>query len=162
MRVVYSWSSRLLSITVSTLLAVLLCGTAPRKSDAEALVPQNLPASTQAIILREAGKTSLKDLLEQLPEPWGSDSDLHANFRALALGYPGLVGGVVHDESRLWILMRSGDRILYDDGLEKNHTEKMQNADMEDTLSLPYRTGTDSIEVGAIATIRDASAMTPS
>jgi hypothetical protein len=58
---------------------------------------------------------------------------------SLMLAYPEYVNGVHKDESgRVYLVMKSGAKILYDDKKVKNLEEKLNNPDLQDMLEQKY------------------------
>ena len=56
----------------------------------------------------------------------------------LMIAYPESVQGVVKENDKVYCVMASGKKILYDDKREKTHDEKLANADLQDTLEQIY------------------------
>ena len=56
----------------------------------------------------------------------------------MMLGYPEFVKGVELIESKPYLIMKSGLKILYDDALVKTLDQKLENADIQDMLSQIY------------------------
>ncbi|MDC0802671.1 M15 family metallopeptidase [Clostridium paraputrificum] len=56
----------------------------------------------------------------------------------LMIAYPESVQGVVKENDKVYCVMTSGKKILYDDKKEKTHDEKLANADLQDTLEQIY------------------------
>jgi hypothetical protein len=60
----------------------------------------------------------------------------------LMLAYPAKVSGVEMKEGKVFLVMASGSRILYDDRRAKSLDEKYANADIQDMLEVIYPLGT--------------------
>lgn len=56
----------------------------------------------------------------------------------LMLAYPGYITGVQTDNSKTYLIMKSGKSILYDDKRMKTVEEKITDADVQDMLETPY------------------------
>lgn len=60
----------------------------------------------------------------------------------LMMAYPNCIVGVEKDkDSKVYIIMKSGNRILYDDKKEKNFSQKLQSPDLQDMLEQNYPLG---------------------
>ncbi|WP_017416049.1 M15 family metallopeptidase [Clostridium tunisiense] len=58
---------------------------------------------------------------------------------SLFLAYPEHVTGVEKSaEGNVYVILKSGKRILYDDKKQKTHDEKLNNPDIQDMLEQPY------------------------
>lgn len=56
----------------------------------------------------------------------------------IMLAYPGYAVGVEKNGDDVYIVMKSGKRILYDDGRDKDHEAKTSNADVQDMMEQIY------------------------
>ncbi|ADL53767.1 M15 family metallopeptidase [Clostridium cellulovorans] len=57
----------------------------------------------------------------------------------LMMGYPDHIEGVVKENSGLiYVVMKSGNKILYDDMVKKNIDQKLKNPDLQDMLEQVY------------------------
>lgn len=57
----------------------------------------------------------------------------------LMLAYPEYITDIQKtDNGRVYLIMKSNKKILYDDKIQKNHEEKLANPDLEDSLSQIY------------------------
>lgn len=57
----------------------------------------------------------------------------------LCLAYDGYIEKVeVRDDGKIFIVMKSGKKIIYDDGKKKSFEEKLANGDLQDMLEEPY------------------------
>ncbi len=60
------------------------------------------------------------------------------SIQILMEAYPDDVVGVEEEGDDIWVIMASGDRILYDDRREKSFEEMLEDADIEDMMSMAY------------------------
>lgn len=57
----------------------------------------------------------------------------------LMMAYPGFVAGVEQDKNDMvYLVMKSGSKILYDDRKDKNNIEKLNNPDLQDMMEQVY------------------------
>ena len=56
----------------------------------------------------------------------------------LMLAYPDYIDGAEMTDDKVYLVMKSGNRILYDDNKEKTFDEKIINADLQDMLEMRY------------------------
>lgn len=56
----------------------------------------------------------------------------------LMIAYPNFVKDIVKENDKVYCIMASGKKILYDDKKVKTHDEKLSNADLQDTLEQIY------------------------
>lgn len=59
----------------------------------------------------------------------------------LMMAYPEYITGVESSEGKVYIVMKSGRKILYDDKKEKSFSAKLQNPDLQDALEEIYPMG---------------------
>lgn len=65
--------------------------------------------------------------------------DFRLDLDCLNEAYPGLIAGTETDaEGRVWFLTSGGERLPYDDGRAKTPAELLEDADIEDSMRLPY------------------------
>lgn len=57
---------------------------------------------------------------------------------ALKMAYPEDITGFDKDGQTVTVLMKNGAKIVYDDGQAKSFAEKLANADLQDTMEIPY------------------------
>ena len=70
------------------------------------------------------------------------DTVLKQDILCLMMAYPEYITDVEKDNSgRVYVIMKSGKRILYDDKKEKSSEEKFQNTDLQDMMDQPYPLG---------------------
>lgn len=56
----------------------------------------------------------------------------------LMLSYPNDIIGIEKSNDKVYIVMKSGKKILYDDKIQKSHEEKLANPDLQDMLEQYY------------------------
>ena len=56
----------------------------------------------------------------------------------LMLAYPGYIVDVEKNYDKVYCIMKSGKKIIYDDKIKKNHEEKLANPDLQDVLEQIY------------------------
>ena len=64
-----------------------------------------------------------------------------ADLEALITSYPGFCLGVELIQGKLYLILKNGQKIIYDDGLAKNFEEKLDKPDLKDMLAQLYRPG---------------------
>ncbi len=68
-----------------------------------------------------------------------ADTEMKRDLLALMLAYPGEVTGVEKaDDGLVYLVPTSGEKIVYDDGQDKSFDEQLWNADVQDTMAVPY------------------------
>ena len=68
-----------------------------------------------------------------------ADTEIKRDLLALMLAYPDEITGLeIADDSLICIVTASGGKIVYDDGRDKSFDEQLWNADIEDSMALPY------------------------
>jgi len=68
-----------------------------------------------------------------------ADDSVKRDLLALMLAYPDAISGAERGgDGRVYVVMASGERIIYDDGREKSFGQQLSGADIEDSLSIPY------------------------
>ena len=67
-----------------------------------------------------------------------ADTLAKRDLLALKMAYPDDIEGFEKDGQTVTVVMESGDKIVYDDGQAKSFSEKLANADIQDTLEIPY------------------------
>ena len=63
---------------------------------------------------------------------------LKRDVLVLMLAYPGYVTGVERVDQEVFLVMKSGARILYDDRKKKSFDDKVSDADLQDMLEMRY------------------------
>lgn len=68
-----------------------------------------------------------------------NDDGVKQDLLCLLLAYPEYIKDVAKDANgKLYLVMQSGKKIIYDDEKQKNYEQRMANPDLQDTLSLAY------------------------
>ena len=93
----------------------------------------------------ETALTALAAAMDKLPESLQQNNVLRTDLKVLLQTYGSAIRGLeVTSPNRVYLVMRDGQKILYDDGRPKSFDEKLQNADLKDMLSQPYKPGQPS------------------
>ena len=80
--------------------------------------------------------------MAKLPDSLKQNNVLRADLKVLFEIYGSAIGGLdVTSPNRVFLVMRDGQKILYDDGRTKSFEEKLQHPDLKDMLSQPYKPG---------------------
>lgn len=66
------------------------------------------------------------------------DTSVKRDLLALIIAYPDSIAGVEKNEDKIYAVMRSGKKILYDDGKQKTYEQKLYGADLQDMLEQSY------------------------
>lgn len=67
---------------------------------------------------------------------------LKKDIASLMLAYPGYITNLeVLDINNVYLILNSGEKILYDDGKQKSYEEKLANPDIQDMLEHLYKFG---------------------
>lgn len=70
------------------------------------------------------------------------DSNMKRDLLILMMAYPEYIENIFKDKSgNVYLLMKSGKKIIYDDKKQKNHEEKLNNPDLQDMLEQIYPLG---------------------
>lgn len=89
------------------------------------------------IVSRVTGKADAAVFVVQ--STVSDNTEAKRDLLALLLAYPEDITGVEKaDDGLVYVLIASGARIVYDDKRSKSFDEQLWNADIEDTMSLPY------------------------
>ena len=68
-----------------------------------------------------------------------ADTEMKRDLLALMLAYPNDITGVEKaDDGLIHVLTASGEKIIFDDGQDKSFDDMLWNADIEDSMALPY------------------------
>lgn len=68
-----------------------------------------------------------------------TDDGIKRDLLALMLAYPDAISGAERGgDGRVYVVMASGERIVYDDGREKSFEQQLADADIQDSLAMPY------------------------
>ncbi|MFA9396980.1 MAG: M15 family metallopeptidase [Clostridiaceae bacterium] len=65
-------------------------------------------------------------------------SNAKRDILCLMMAYPDFIDDVVIEDNKIYLVMKSKERILYDDKINKNYSDKIYNADLQDTLEQLY------------------------
>jgi D-alanyl-D-alanine carboxypeptidase len=88
------------------------------------------------------GKTSLApEVLAKLGAQFPEKPSLPTDLEAITSSYPGFCLGVEVRDRKVYLIMKNGPKLLYDDGLVKSFADKLQRPDLEDMLAQVYRPG---------------------
>jgi hypothetical protein len=99
----------------------------------------------QAAGAREIAPPAFPAALDKLPDSLKQDNVLRTDLKVLFQTYGSAVRGLeVNAPNRVYLVMRDGQKILYDDGRTKSFEEKLQHADLKDMLSQVYKPGKPS------------------
>ena len=70
--------------------------------------------------------------------PFGN-TETKRDLLALMLAYPDEITAVEKaDDGLVYLISESGEKIVYDDGQDKSFDEQLWNADVQDTMAVPY------------------------
>jgi len=68
-----------------------------------------------------------------------ADDGMKRDLLALMLAYPDAISGAERGgDGRVYVVMSSGERIVYDDGRDKSFEQQLAGADIQDSLAMPY------------------------
>jgi hypothetical protein len=96
----------------------------------------------QAEAVPVAASTALAGALTKLPDSLKQSEPLRTDLQAMFAAYGAYIRSLeVQAPNRVYLVMRDGQKILYDDGRAKNPEEKLRQPDMKDMLSQPYKPG---------------------
>ena len=83
--------------------------------------------------------------MDKLPDSLKQNNVLRTDLKVLFETYGSAIRGLdVTPPNRVYLVMRDGQKILYDDGRTKSFDEKLQHPDLKDMLSQPYKPGKPS------------------
>jgi hypothetical protein len=89
-----------------------------------------------------AAPPALAGALAKLPDSLKQSEPLVTDLQVLFASYGQYIRGLeVQPPNRVYLVMRDGQKILYDDGRAKSFEEKLRQADLKDMLSQPYKPG---------------------
>lgn len=71
----------------------------------------------------------------RLEEDSGADSRTRLIEKALTTAYPSFISGISDNK----VLFTDGTRMSFDDGTDKSFLQRLNNCDVEDMFSIPYR-----------------------
>ena len=68
-----------------------------------------------------------------------ANTETKRDLLALMLAYPDEITAVEKaDDGLVYLIAESGEKIVYDDGQDKSFDEQLWNADVQDTMAVPY------------------------
>ena len=83
--------------------------------------------------------------MDKLPDDLKQNNVLRTDLKVLFETYGSAIRGLeVISPKQVYLVMRDGQKIIYDDGRTKSFDEKLQHADLKDMLSQPYKAGKPS------------------
>lgn len=65
-------------------------------------------------------------------------TEMKQDILTLMLAYPDYIVGIEKKDDNVYCVMKSGKKIIYDDKLQKDHTQKLANPDLQDMLEQDY------------------------
>lgn len=82
---------------------------------------------------------SVQNMISQGLEQKTYDITMKRDLFCIMMAYPGYVSGLKKlDDGSVYIVMKSGNQILYDDKKEKTLDQKLRNADLQDMMEQIY------------------------
>ena len=85
------------------------------------------------------GRESLENRAAEAPKTTAYDMMMKRDLLSLMMAYPQSITGVeLGKDNLVYIVMKSGKRILYDDKKPKSFEEKLNNADLQDMMEQLY------------------------
>jgi len=103
---------------------------------------KNLSIVTLMIITLYTGYLAIGSVPASMPTYLNSPADdvvMKQDLLCLMMAYPEYVEGIEKDTTgKVYVIMKSGKRILYDDGKVKNTAEKEANPDLQDMMEQMY------------------------
>jgi hypothetical protein len=96
--------------------------------------------------VRAAGaRETITAAMDKLPDSLPQNTVLRTDLKVLFQTYGSAIRGLeVISPNRVYLVMRDGQKIIYDDGRTKSFEEKLQHADLKDMLSQLYKPGKPS------------------
>jgi hypothetical protein len=89
-----------------------------------------------------AAPPALPGALAKLPDSLKQSEPRRTDLQVLFATYGAYIKGLeVQPPNRVYLVMRDGQKLLYDDGRAKSFEEKLRQADLKDMLSQPYKPG---------------------
>lgn len=119
-------------LVIAVALLLSSCG-APSVETTETSVARQPADTSPEITETTAGE---KDPIAPVEQE--SSIMLKRDIFVLMMAYPGHVAGAERADNQVWLVMKSGQRILYDDQKEKSDDEKLVDADLQDALETHY------------------------
>ncbi|MTI46340.1 M15 family metallopeptidase [Sporosalibacterium faouarense] len=69
------------------------------------------------------------------------DYNMKRDLLCLMIAYPNFIIDVEQNNGKVYIKLKSGMKVLYDDKKQKNFSSKLQNPDIQDMMEQPYPLG---------------------
>ena len=89
--------------------------------------------------LDEAEEDTKQETDEDIIEMDSYDINMKRDLLCLKIAYPEFVSSFERGNSgEVYVVMKSGNKILYDDKNQKTYDEKFINADLQDTMEMLY------------------------
>ena len=66
------------------------------------------------------------------------ETEMKQDILILMLAYPEYIVGVENKDDKVYLIMKSGKKFIYDDKKQKSHEEKLENPDLQDMLEQDY------------------------
>ncbi len=99
------------------------------------LVAALIVLSFAAYSIRQESGVSIGAISVSYDNP---DTAAKRDLLALKMAYPEDITGFEKDGTTITVVMRGGEKIVYDDGKAKSFAEKLGDADIQDTMEIPY------------------------
>lgn len=120
---------RIVAVSIVLVGALLFSGCA--KEGAKGSADQAVPSATPS----PATNTPVKES----PAPLSAyDVTARRDLLTLMMAYPGQIIGVAKDSQSIYVVMKSGARLIYDDKKVKSFDDVLVDADLQDMLSQVY------------------------
>jgi hypothetical protein len=85
---------------------------------------------------------ALPGVIEKLPQALRHNETLQTDLAAFFEAYGNSLQGVEYNaQNQVYLIMRNGQKLLYDDGRSKDFPERLNNPDLKDMLSQIYQPG---------------------
>ncbi|MDQ0148312.1 M15 family metallopeptidase [Eubacterium multiforme] len=65
-------------------------------------------------------------------------SEMKQDILTIMIAYPNYISSIEQIDDKVYLIMKSNKKIIYDDKKEKSHNEKLINPDIQDMLKQPY------------------------
>jgi len=96
---------------------------------------------SQEFCLQPGKKFFPPEILARLTKELPEEKALSVDLEAMITGYPGFILGVELRQKHLYLILKNGERIVYDDGLNKGFEEKLAKPDIKNMLEQVYQPG---------------------
>jgi hypothetical protein len=105
----------------------------------QATAPSVSPVQSAATASERTPELTPKSTASPVPKYSPEEISTKRDLLVLMMAYPGFIKGFEKDKNGLIsLIMKSGGKILYNDKKKKMFDEDMADADLQDSLSLPY------------------------